>query len=150
MSNATILKDDLFRAVLALDVYHRGYNVGLGVQGTQIGDAVLGSSSSDQNGALIGLSAPETDQNIGFFAQEYTLSDGTKIIGYRGTDDDFTLPSLALADPFAPGPWTDMENGFGIGVGSPIGPQALAALEFNNSIGAARSMCQAVGGVSVA
>ena len=148
----TISKEDLFRAVLALDVYRRGYNSGLNLGETgQIGDATIGRSSgyeeNGQVGALIGNIDHET---IGFFAQEYTLSDGTKIIGYRGTDDDFTLPSLALADPFAPGPWTDMENGFGIGVGSPIGPQALAALEFNNSIGAARSMCQAVGGVSVA
>jgi len=26
---STITKDDLFRAILALDVYHRGYNAGL-------------------------------------------------------------------------------------------------------------------------
>jgi len=36
---STISNDDLFRAILALDVYHRGYNAGLDIQGDQIGNA---------------------------------------------------------------------------------------------------------------
>ena len=121
MSDPTISKDDLFRAVLALDVYHRGYNGGLGLSeaaGTQIGDATIGRSSSDLT--LIGGVQQET---IGFYALEYTWN-GTTVISYRGTDsgfDDFSSDG-------------DVVNGYGIGAARPDGPQARAAIEFYKSI----------------
>jgi hypothetical protein len=67
-----ITKDDLFRAVLALDVYHRGYNSGLELDdtaGTKIGHATVGESSDTES--HIG---GKLDENIGFYALEYTLN----------------------------------------------------------------------------
>jgi len=63
-----ITKDDLFRAVLALDVYHRGYNNGLDLEETgQIGNATIGGSSSVAND-IGGVN----QTTIGFYALEYT------------------------------------------------------------------------------
>lgn len=112
MTNSTINKDDLFRAILAVDVYHRGYNAALNVSGTQIGNALVGNSSSKKgpnntNGALIG---DVLDSSIGFYAQEYTIENGTKkIIAYRGTDD-------GIGNTASIG---DLQNSYGIAVGRP-------------------------------
>ncbi len=69
-----ITKDDLFRAVLALDVYHRGYNSGLDTgydtAGTKIGHATVGEVLRPDRST----SAARFDENIGFYALEYTLN----------------------------------------------------------------------------
>lgn len=86
--SGSITKDQLFRAILALDVYHRGYNGGLGLDeaaGGQIGNATIGKSSKTQS--VIGGVDHTT---IGFYALEYTLQGGAKVISYRGTDDGFS------------------------------------------------------------
>ncbi|MBX9664409.1 putative Ig domain-containing protein, partial [Novosphingobium sp.] len=78
---------DLFRAILAMDVYNRDYNAGVVVSGTAIGIANLGSNSSilkDSGGARL-------DQPANFFAQAY-IWNGNTTISYRGTDQ--TSPSL--------------------------------------------------------
>ena len=47
--NSPISSDDLFRAVLAMDVYHRGYNGGLGLADSgSIGNATIGRSSKTE------------------------------------------------------------------------------------------------------
>ena len=74
MTEPTITKVELFRAILALDVYHRGYNAGLDIQGTHVGEAQVQQTSSDEDGDLIGLSGLNADENIGFYALEYTLN----------------------------------------------------------------------------
>jgi hypothetical protein len=40
------MSDDLFQAILAMDAYNRGYNAGLNVSGSQIGNAIVGTDSS--------------------------------------------------------------------------------------------------------
>ena len=71
------ISDDLFLAILAMDSYNRGYNAGLVVQGTQIGDAQL-----NQNSEIFG---PGVDAAASFFAQAYSW-EGQTVISYRGTD----------------------------------------------------------------
>ena len=119
----TISKEDLFRAVLALDVYHRGYNSGLNLGETgQIGDATIGRSSGYEENGQVGAPIGNIDhETIGFFAQEYTLSDGTKIIGYRGTDDEFSVGGNG-----------DVLNGYGIAVGRPDRPRLRLQSEFTS------------------
>ena len=82
---------DLFRAILAMDAYNRGYNAGIksqgaaereGLTGTQIGLASVGTRSNTE------ANSPEVAAS--FFAQAYTLG-GQTIISYRGTD---SLPNL--------------------------------------------------------
>ncbi|MFM9975713.1 MAG: hypothetical protein ACKVON_14200 [Beijerinckiaceae bacterium] len=75
---------DLFRAILAMDSYNRGYNagvgnstVGLGGENTGIGVATVGKNSD-----ILGIG---TDISAGFFAQSYTWA-GKTVISYRGTD----------------------------------------------------------------
>ena len=119
MSTNQITPDQLVRAVLSLDAYHRGYNSPGLVTGTGVYDFTLGEASG---GKLFG-DQRKTDQAIGFFAQEYVDSSGKKIVAYRGTDDNFGT-----------GPTSDMRNGFGIGAGKPDGPQGQAAIEFYREI----------------
>lgn len=68
--------EDVFRAILAMDVYSRGPNniLSSAKLGVQVGTATL-THISDQN--------LETD--FGFVAAEYTTENG-KIYSYRGTD----------------------------------------------------------------
>jgi len=71
----TVTQESLKSAILAMDAYHREVNVGLAnSEAGQIGDAVF--LDSQRNDA------------IGFYASAYTLN-GTTVISFRGTDDDF-------------------------------------------------------------
>lgn len=110
----TISKDDLFRAVLAMDVYHRNYNSGIKAEyfssSTQIGTATI-ARNSEPLGSIGGID----HESIGFFAQEYTWN-GKTVIAYRGTDSGF--------DDFSE--TGDVLNGYGIAAGRPDGPQARA------------------------
>ena len=69
----------IMRAILALDAYNRGYNRGVFVDSSYLGDAEVKD--------------PSRNENIGFFAQSYDLN-GEKIISYRGTDTE--LPQSFL------------------------------------------------------
>lgn len=113
----SISKDDLFRAILAMDVYHRNYNQGIKPEyfssQAQIGTATIARNSSND-----GLIGGVDHKSIGFFAQEYTWN-GKTIIAYRGTDSGF--------DDFSE--TGDVLNGYGIAAGRPDGPQARAAFE---------------------
>jgi hypothetical protein len=75
------ISDDLFRAILAMDAYNRGYNSGigpinggLGGVGSQIGLATV----TRQDGEAAAQAAS-------FFAQAYTWN-GKTVIAYRGTE----------------------------------------------------------------
>lgn len=75
------MSTDLFLAILSLDSYNRGYDPGLAVNGSQLGNASLSIDSSvlrDANGQRF-------DQPVSFFAQAYSWNDQT-VISYRGTD----------------------------------------------------------------
>lgn len=63
----------LYNAIFALDVYNRGPNKGISIDGGALGVA----------STALERSLPE----IGFFAQSYSLN-GQTIISYRGTDEE--------------------------------------------------------------
>src|SRR4051794_31280929 len=65
---------DLFRAILSMDSYDRGYNAALDLTGTSIGTAQIGVAKGDQEA-----------QSASFFAQSYTWN-GEIVVSYRGTD----------------------------------------------------------------
>lgn len=71
------VSDGLMRAILAMDVYNRGYNQGVFVNSNAVGGATL------RNDAL-----PAGYEAASFFAQAYTLANGTTIVAYRGSDAD--------------------------------------------------------------
>jgi hypothetical protein len=67
--------DDLFLAILALDAYNRGTDVGISIEGNSIGSATVKKNSNELPGV----------DGSGFYAQEYKLADGRTVISYRGT-----------------------------------------------------------------
>jgi len=113
------MNNDVMKAILAMDAYNRGYDVGidgLGGLGSAIGNATL-SSQSDTEAGDLGVSA-------GFYAVSYVLNAGTAneetIISYRGTDKNFVWPWNESG--------SDLANGYGVGGGSPFGVQAELAI----------------------
>lgn len=114
---------ELMHAVLALDAYNRTAEDSPAKAGVNLGE---GGGIGDATVSLV--------RAVGaFFAQSYLTSSGEKIIAFRGTDDPlFPRDTLSLAD------WqaaintflsadADPQSGYGIGIGSPTGPQARAA-----------------------
>ena len=82
------MDNDVFRAILALDSYNRGYHPGIeglsSAVGTNIGMATI-----------IGDDGQQAAQDIGFYAIAYEWN-GETIISYRGTDQQpHTLPPVA-------------------------------------------------------
>lgn len=70
--------EDLFLGILAMDVYHRGYNSGL----KDLGDALLTSIGTAS------IQKVTADSSIGFYAIKYAW-DGNDVYVYRGTDQGF-------------------------------------------------------------
>lgn len=117
------MNDNLFKAILAMDAYNRGYDanikfgtlagtVSLDAQGTQIGNATI----LDSNGNAAA-------QDIGFYALAYTYN-GETVISYRGTDypeNDTTIPK-------------DVQYGWTLGAGDSDSPQGLMAIQFYKDI----------------
>ena len=108
------INDDVFRAILAMDSYNRGYLPGIVLTGTELGTAVL---RNDPN--------PTGYQAASFFAQAYTWN-GHTVISYRGTDQ--ASPSWTN--------WTlgDVLNGWSTGLGNPGTTQARLAVEFYRAV----------------
>lgn len=81
-------QQDVLLAILAMDSYSRGSNVLLTDGGeskltVNIGGATFFGDSDFIPGAV----------GAGFSASEYRLSDGTKVIAYRGTDINLSSAS---------------------------------------------------------
>ena len=84
---------DLFLAILAMDSYHRGYDVGIsGLAETgQLGNATLLAPTTQQKAGW---------EDKGFYAIAYDVSNVTgfgtagKVISYRGTDNNFNPQDL--------------------------------------------------------
>ncbi len=84
------LDANLFKAILAMDAYNRGYNPGIvheegsDATGVSIGKATISSRKGDA-----------AAQAAGFYGIAYDMTDvagfaaGEKVISYRGTDTDF-------------------------------------------------------------
>jgi hypothetical protein len=110
------ISPDLFRAILALDSYNRGYGAGVdlsaaGASTTQIGTATISTSLANQTAS--------------FFAQAYTWN-GATVISYRGTDH--AGPSVK--------DWTlgDVLSGWDVSLGFSAEIQAQLALDFYKSV----------------
>jgi hypothetical protein len=110
----TATKDDVLLAILSLDAYNRGYGVGMvGVDGSQIGTATVGISSSV---------LPVDTEAASFYAQAYTLADGRTVISYRGT-----------RFPGHPD-YGDVLNGWALSLGYAPASQAQLAKAFYNEV----------------
>jgi Protein of unknown function (DUF2974) len=108
-------KPDLFRAILSMDAYNRGYGSGMGNPNTGLGGARIGIATIRTDALPSGYEAAS------FFAQAYKLDYGPTIISYRGTDSS---PA-------------DVPTGYGIGAGMPVGSfsyQGELALRFFNAV----------------
>jgi hypothetical protein len=86
------MNENVFRAILAMYSYNRGYGAGVNglsqTVGTTIGNATIIANAEDDNGVA---------QAAGFYASAYRWN-GTDVISYRGTNADFgTLPERAAA-----------------------------------------------------
>jgi hypothetical protein len=76
------ISPDLFRAILALDSYNRGYGAGINLSTTGASSTQIGNATIAQNSGILGAGV---DSTASFFAQAYTWN-GTTVISYRGTD----------------------------------------------------------------
>ncbi len=121
--------DRIFRSILALDSYNRGYEpdiIGLSsLQGTRLGNATIGQDST----AVLGEGV---DFATGFYAISYILDNGERVISYRGTDAQTLLPFFSSNGAIISG--NDGLFGYGLGLGSPEAEQALQAAEFYRAI----------------
>lgn len=115
---------ELMYAILAMDSYNRGYNPGITLTGTQVGNATIGVDSAVLN--TDPNDPNRIDQDAGFYAVAYHWN-GETIISYRGTDN----PGF-WADEIAGG--SDVWNGYGTGVGSPYAEQGRLAAEFYQAV----------------
>lgn len=137
---------NLFLAILSMDSYNRGY-------GRQI-KFNFSESTSPRNevGAMLGNAIVNAQSDItegtpgvtaGFYAIAYNVSGvsgftvDTKVVMYRGSDN---IPSAKgiirdfLLSPFGYQTTSDAQNGFGVALGSPYGPQATLALQFYRAV----------------
>ena len=116
------LDPKLFNAILSMDAYNHGYNAGITLTTTSIGNAVIDRTSSDL-GYVDPSVDPENlkflDQSTGFYAVAYSYN-GETIISYRGTNDDGGAIGYS----------TDINHGYTIASGNPTGAQAQLALDF--------------------
>jgi hypothetical protein len=84
------MNPDVFRAILAMDSYNRGYGRGINdLVGTKLGAATLGPDSS----ILTDGSGNRLDIPVGFYASAY-LWDGVQVISYRGTNFEINWSRL--------------------------------------------------------
>ena len=129
----TEMTSDLYKAILSMDSYNRGYNPSV-----KFGNLV-GSASVDAPGTGIGnakvfrANGDPSAQNIGFYGIAYQIKDDNgnvtdTVISYRGTDSLFG----DVGHFFLNG---DVRNGFDIGAGDATNsPQGNMAIQFYNTI----------------
>lgn len=125
----------LMKAILAMDVYNRGYNQALQLSGTSIGNATVIADSENQGPLLDNSGNPVLDENnqqirkdanFGFYAVAYGYG-GETIISYRGTDEEINLSAK------------DFLFGYGVGAGIAYTAQSAMAFEFYRSIAGAQT-----------
>lgn len=145
------MNSDLFKAILAMDSYNRGYKQAINLNGADSADSIgdnLGNAIVIQESDIADGSA---GVNSNFYALAYDYK-GQRIISYRGTDQPpkisdaislgdlaglFTFPGFALTNIAAtlvnnahtiltPDVW----NGWFVGAGKEESAQAVLAFEF--------------------
>lgn len=105
------MSTDLFRAILALDAYNRGYLPRI----SGLGSSPIG------NAQVIEIELPAGSIEASFYAIAYQIGEGEnaeRVISYRGTDN---LNILNNWNPFASSSPTDISQ-YVIGAGTPINP----------------------------
>lgn len=123
------MNSNLFKAILAMDAYNRGYDAGI-----KFGN-LTGNNSVDTpgvvrigNAIVTNVRGQQDAQDIGFYAIAYDLdgvAGGEKVISYRGTDD-FDGPADLLTSKDVAG-WL-------LGGGNYRVAQGIMALEFYNAV----------------
>jgi len=119
------ISPELLYAILAMDSYNRGYDEGIvlpDAKGTAIGPAKISDRIQDFEGFASQAEA------AGFYASAYEV-DGAVVISYRGTDKNIALDTF-----WSDAPGSDLWNGYGTFLGSPLTEQARLAAEFYQSV----------------
>jgi hypothetical protein len=86
----------IFKAILSMDSYNRGYGSGIELNDNDIGNATIAETTID--GIIVNLDSiiirntnnqERLDDNIGFYAIAYDTDGDNQadVISYRGTDD---------------------------------------------------------------
>ncbi len=124
------MNDKLFKAILSMDAYNRGYDRGIKLptvlNTTQIGNATIVSQIDIPEGGAA--------QSIGFYALAYNYN-GEKIISYRGTDDvDGFMDMIPL--PYN----KDVYHGWSLGSGNIESEQAHMAINFYKEVAGAGNL----------
>jgi Ca2+-binding RTX toxin-like protein len=109
---------NLFSALLAMDAYNRGYDTGITLAGSSIGNATISLDSSELGTIVVNGEEIGRDEEIGFYAIAYNIGGAGTIISYRGTDE-FQL------DPF---------HGWSLGGGDYDSEQGQMAVEFYKAV----------------
>jgi hypothetical protein len=86
---------DLFYAILSMDAYNRGYNSGIDLKGSTLGNALISLDAEDEGFLDAGAA-----QSAGFYAVAYQWN-GEIIISYRGTRTESVLEFLKDAKAWA-------------------------------------------------
>lgn len=113
---------NLFKAILAMDSYNRGYGEGIKLpvvlNTTKLGNATIASQSD----------TTATGQPVlaGFYGISYQLAGGEKVISYRGTDFPTGDSTLGIG--------SDILNGYGTGLGHESTTQSNMAIGFYKDV----------------
>lgn len=118
------MNSTLFKAILAMDSYNRGYNAGI-----NLGEKdALGNFLKIGNATIYDTRGDTAAQAIGFYAIAYKMGAET-IIAYRGTDDFNGIGDLATSK--------DVFYGWTMGAGNSVAAQATMAFAFYQSVAGA-------------
>ncbi|MCB1558098.1 MAG: hypothetical protein KDJ50_04170 [Alphaproteobacteria bacterium] len=126
------MDSNVFKALLAMDAYNRGYAEGITlpsvVNSTEIGKALIVSQSDTD-------SSSEPVQ-AGFYGIAYQLDGGETIVSYRGTDQAPDLFAALQSGDLSKLLTADVMNGYGLGAGSPttMAKQAELAINFYHDV----------------
>src|SRR3954468_20211656 len=115
------MDDNLFKAILAMDSYNRGYKEGVKLEdGSAVVGTILGNVTIIQQR---GFRLDDPDVIAGFYAVAYQDNTTDEItVSYRGTDEDFNLTGL------------DFQNGYGVGTGHADTLQSRMAIQFYQAV----------------
>lgn len=125
------LQPELFKAILAMDAYNRGYDASIELNGTQVGNAAITTDSvllgtTEVNGETI-----DRHETIGFYALAYDYN-GETVISYRGTDYPTTEPKEVVIEGVRVP--VDIFYGWTLGSGYSDSPQGKMAVEFYHEV----------------
>lgn len=133
----TQMTPDLYKAILAMDSYNRGYGASIDLriknsQGNYITDSdtiyvdSTGTHNAKIGNATVSVTKGQLDaQAIGFYGIAYTLG-SEKIIAYRGTDFPTGDSTLGIG--------SDILNGYGTGLGHESTLQSDMAIGFYKDV----------------